>query len=168
MGFFTDAYDLLNIGYILAIITDAYKYAGITIPGFTEYLVGSNTAFWTGLLASISLWSAIIGQLFFGFLGDYWGRKKVYGVEANILSIGALLSALSPNLFWLIIFRFILGIGIGGDYPISATIMSEYANVKDRGKLIALVFSNQALGSIAAAVVGILSALFLTPDLLGG
>jgi PHS family inorganic phosphate transporter-like MFS transporter len=43
--------------------------------------------------------------------------------------------------------------------------MSEYANVKDRGKLIALVFSNQALGSIAAAVVGILSALFLPPDL---
>jgi len=76
MGFFTDAYDLLNIGYILAIITDAYKYAGITIPGFTEYLVGSNAAFWTGLLASISLWSAIIGQLFFGFLGDYWGREK--------------------------------------------------------------------------------------------
>lgn len=32
-----------------------------------------------------------------------------------------------------------MGIGIGGDYPISATIMSEYANVKDRGKLIALV-----------------------------
>lgn len=165
MGFFTDAYDLLNIGYILAIITDAYKYAGITIPGFTEYLVGSNAAFWTGLLASISLWSAIIGQLFFGLLGDYWGRKKVYGIEATILSIGALLSALSPNLIWLIIFRFIMGIGIGGDYPISATIMSEYANVKDRGKLIALVFSNQALGSIAAAIVGILSALFLPPDL---
>ena len=43
--------------------------------------------------------------------------------------------------------------------------MSEYANVKDRVKLIALVFSNQALGSIAAAVVGIFSALFLPPDL---
>ena len=80
------------------------------------------------------------------FLRGLLGKEKVYGVEATILSIGALLSALSPNLIWLIIFRFILGIGIGGDYPISATIMSEYANVKDRGKLIALVFSNQALG----------------------
>jgi PHS family inorganic phosphate transporter-like MFS transporter len=98
-GIFSDAYDLLNIGYILTIITDSYKYAGITIPGFTEYLVGSNSAFWTGLLASISLRSAIIGQLFFGVLGDYWGRKKVYGVEATILGIGALLSALSPNLW---------------------------------------------------------------------
>jgi len=56
-----------------------------------------------------------------------------------------------------------MGVGIGGDYPISATIMSEYANVKDRGKLIALVFSNQALGSLAAAAVGIISALVLPP-----
>ncbi|WP_373467802.1 MFS transporter [Acidianus infernus] len=163
MGFFTDAYDLLIIGYILATIKYAYCYAGIVMPGFTSYLVGPDKDFWNGLLASIALWAAILGQLIFGYLGDYWGRKKVYGVEAAILSIGAILSALSPDLIWFIIFRFILGLGIGGDYPISATIMSEYANVRDRGKLIALVFSNQALGSLAAAVVGIISALALPP-----
>ena len=165
MGFFTDAYDLLIIGYILATITDAYKYAGISIPGFTEYLVGSSSAFWTGLLASSAIWTAILGQLIFGYLGDYWGRKKVYGIEATLLSLGALLSAFSWNLPSLIAFRMIMGFGIGGDYPISSTIMSEYSNVKDRGKLIALVFSNQALGSIAAAVVGIVSALLLPPDI---
>ncbi|BDC18580.1 MFS transporter [Acidianus sp. HS-5] len=165
MGFFTDAYDLLIIGYILATIEDSYKYAGITMPGFTSYLVGSNSVFWNGLLASIALWAAIVGQLLFGFLGDYWGRKKVYGVEATLLSLGAFLSAFSPSLVWLIIFRFIMGVGIGGDYPISATIMSEYANVKDRGKLIGLVFSNQALGSLAAAAVGIISAVVLPPDI---
>jgi PHS family inorganic phosphate transporter-like MFS transporter len=37
MGFFTDAYDLLIIGYILATIEDSYKYAGIVMPGFTSY-----------------------------------------------------------------------------------------------------------------------------------
>ncbi|QIW25143.1 MFS transporter [Sulfolobus sp. S-194] len=165
MGFFTDAYDLLIIGYIIATLEGAYKYAGIVIPGFTEYLVGHNADFWTGLLASSAIWTAIIGQLLFGYLGDRLGRKSVYGIEASMLTLGAFLSALAWNLPALIAFRMLMGFGIGGDYPISSTIMSEYANVKDRGKLVALVFANQGIGSIVAAVVGIVSALTLPPDI---
>jgi len=82
------------------------------------------------------------------------GRKKVYGVEATLLTLGALLSAFSPNLPWLIAFRSIMGLGIGGDYPVSSVIMSEYANVKDRGKLIALVFANQGIGTVDPVVPG--------------
>ncbi|BFH72762.1 MFS transporter [Sulfurisphaera javensis] len=165
MGFFTDAYDLLIISYILATIIDADKYAGIVIPGFTEYLIGPSSVFWTGLLASSAIWTAILGQLLFGYLGDRLGRKKVYGVEAALLTFGAFASALAWNLPALVAFRMIMGFGIGGDYPISSTIMSEYANVKDRGKLVALVFANQGIGSIVAAVVGIVSALTLPPDI---
>ena len=165
MGFFTDAYDLLIIGYIIATIEYAHTYAGIIIPGFTEYLIGHNAAFWTGLLASSAIWTAIIGQLLFGYLGDRLGRKSVYGIEAMLLTLGAFLSALAWNLPALIAFRMLMGFGIGGDYPISSTIMSEYANVKDRGKLVSLVFANQGIGSIVAAVVGIVSALTLPPDI---
>ncbi|BCU67655.1 MFS transporter [Sulfolobales archaeon HS-7] len=153
MGFFTDAYDLLIISAILDIFT-AYNLKGFTLNAVTE-----------GLLTSSALISAVIGQLFFGFLGDRIGRKKVYGSEAAILTAGALLSAFSPNIWWLIGFRTLLGFGIGGDYPISATIMSEYANVKDRGKLIALVFANQGFGSLVAVAVGALSAFSLPPDI---
>lgn len=165
MGFFTDAYDLFVIGIITAMILNAYKYAGITIPGFTEYLVGKDAVFWEGLLTSSALWSAILGQLFFGALGDILGRKKIYGIEATILSLGALASALVPNIVWLIIFRFIMGLGIGGDYPISSTIMSEYANVKDRGKLVSLVFANQGFGVIAALIAGMATSLVFPPDI---
>ncbi len=164
MGFFTDAYDLFIIGAIIDTLSGAHKYSGISIPGFTSYLSGPDSAFWTGLLASSAIVTAILGQLIFGYLGDRIGRKTVYGVEASLLALGALLSGLSPNLPLLILFRSIMGIGIGGDYPISATIMSEYANVKDRGKLIALVFANQGLGSVAAVAVGTISALYLPPD----
>jgi MFS transporter, PHS family, inorganic phosphate transporter len=45
-------------------------------------------------------------------------------------------SALSPSSWVLIGFRFLLGFGAGGDYPVSAVLMSEYANRKDRGKLV--------------------------------
>jgi len=54
-----------------------------------------------------------------------------------------------------VIFRFILGLGIGGDYPLSATLMSEYANRRDRGKLITMVFSMQGLGLILGPLVAI-------------
>ena len=43
-------------------------------------------------------------------------------------------SALSPSFWVLIGFRFLLGFGVGGDYPVSAVLMSEYANRKDRGR----------------------------------
>ncbi|QGA55220.1 MFS transporter [Sulfolobus sp. E5-1-F] len=143
MGFFTDAYDLFIISAILDVLAQLHD-PNFPLNGFTQ-----------GLLASAALWTAVIGQLLFGFLGDKIGRKAIYGVEAMLMTVGALLSAISPNIYWLIIFRSIIGLGIGGDYPISATIMGEYANVKDRGKLIALVFANQGLGSLAAVAVGI-------------
>ncbi|MFP3218593.1 MAG: MFS transporter [Acidianus sp.] len=153
MGFFTDAYDLFIIGAIIDIF-EAYK-----LPGF------QLNSFYEGILASSAIITAVLGQIVFGILGDKIGRKKVYGVEASLLSAGAFLSAFSPNLLWLIIFRMIMGVGIGGDYPISATIMSEYANVKDRGKLIALVFANQGIGTLVAVAVGAISAYTLPPDI---
>jgi PHS family inorganic phosphate transporter-like MFS transporter len=153
MGFFTDAYDLFIIGAIIDIF-EAYK-----LPGF------QLNSFYEGLLGSSAIITAVLGQLAFGILGDKVGRKKVYGVEASLLAAGAFLSAFSPNLLWLIIFRMIMGVGIGGDYPMSAIIMSEYANVKDRGKLIALVFANQGIGSVVAVAVGAISAFTLPPDI---
>ena len=55
-------------------------------------------------------------------------QKRIYGYEVLVLAVGAVASAFSPNIWWLIVFRIILGIGIGGDYPVSVTIMSEYAS----------------------------------------
>jgi PHS family inorganic phosphate transporter-like MFS transporter len=76
------------------------------------------------------------------------GRKRIYRVEVLVLAAGAIGCALSPNIWWLIGLRFILGVGIGGDYPVSATIMSEYAGKKTRGMLVTLVFTMQAAGLI--------------------
>jgi PHS family inorganic phosphate transporter-like MFS transporter len=69
-------------------------------------------------------------------------------VEVLVLAAGAIACALSPNIWWLIGFRFILGIGIGGDYPVSATIMSEYAGKAHRGMLVTLVFAMQGAGLV--------------------
>ncbi len=70
-----------------------------------------------------------------------------------VLTIGAVASAFSPNIWWLIFFRIILGIGIGGDYPVSSTIMSEYASKRTRGMMVTLVFTMQAAGLIVGPLL---------------
>jgi MFS family permease len=132
MGFFTDAYDLFIIGVVMALLKQQWH-----VGKLEESLVES-----TALLA------AAIGALLFGRVADMLGRKRIYGVEVLVLAFGAIACAFSPNIWWLIALRFILGIGIGGDYPVSATIMSEYAGKNSRGMLVSLVFSMQAAGLI--------------------
>ena len=139
MGFFTDAYDLFIIGVVLAILTPIWHLNALQIS----------------LLGSTSLIAAAFGSVIFGRLADHLGRKSIYGHTLIVLAIGAIASAFSPNVVWLLIFRFILGLGIGGDYPLSATLMSEYANRRDRGKLVTLVFSMQAVGLILGPLVAL-------------
>lgn len=73
----------------------------------------------------------VVGQVFFGWLADRIGRKRIYGVELMIIiagTIGQSLSAQGPsvNIIGLLVFwRVIMGIGIGGDYPLSSIITSE-------------------------------------------
>jgi len=78
---------------------------------------------------------AVIGQLGFGWLADVVGRRKMYGVELAIIITATLAQALaapseSVSMTGVLIFwRVIMGIGIGGDYPLSAIITSEYDNI---------------------------------------
>jgi MFS transporter, PHS family, inorganic phosphate transporter len=132
MGFFTDAYDLFVIGVIMEILRPLWHVSAL------ELSLANSTA----LLASA------IGAFTFGRVADMLGRKRIYGVEVLVLAAGAIGCALAPNIWWLIALRFILGLGIGGDYPVSATIMSEYAGKRNRGMLVTLVFSMQAAGLI--------------------
>ncbi|MEM3637203.1 MAG: MFS transporter [Conexivisphaerales archaeon] len=139
LGFFTDAYDLFIIGVANSIIAQLWKLS------IAEQSILVSTAFI----------SSVIGAVVLGKLSDLLGRRRFYGIELILMIAGALLSALSPNLSLLIIARFILGFGIGGDYSSSPTIMGEFANRKDRGKLIGMVFTMQAAGLIAGPLIAL-------------
>src|SRR3984957_11133001 len=132
MGFFTDAYDLFIIGVVMSLVKPLWHTGKLE-----ESLVDS-----TALLASA------FGALLFRRVADMVGRKRIYGVEVLVLAAGAIGCAFAQNIWWLIGLRFILGIGIGGDYPVSAIIMSEYAGKASRGLLVTLVFAMQAAGLI--------------------
>ncbi len=145
LGFFTDAYDLFIIGTASGLIAKEWHLS-------TSATSFSNSV---GLINSITLISAFVGAFLFGRIADKFGRKKIYGLEAALMVVGALASAFAPNVLLLVIFRFILGIGVGGDYPVSAVLMSEFSNRRSRGRLVALVFSMQALGTISGYIAGL-------------
>jgi MFS family permease len=139
MGFFTDAYDLFVIGVASALITKDWNLSSGRLA----------------LLNSTMLFAAFIGAFVFGRFADVIGRKRVYWIVAAIMIAGALGSALAPSYWVLIAFRFVLGFGVGGDYPVSAVMVSEYANRKDRGKLVGMVFGTQALGLIIGPLIAL-------------
>jgi MFS transporter, PHS family, inorganic phosphate transporter len=139
MGFFTDAYDLFVIGIASTLIKQDW------------HLDTGKLA----LLNATMLGAAFLGALLFGRIADLLGRKHVYWLVAAVMAVAAIGSALAPTYWVLIGFRFLLGFGVGGDYPVSAVLMSEYANRKDRGKLVGLVFSTQALGLIVGPLVAL-------------
>ncbi|CAA2999960.1 inorganic phosphate transporter 1-11-like [Olea europaea var. sylvestris] len=162
MGFFTDAYDLFCISTVSKLLGRLYYYDGsLTKPGKLPHDVNN-------FVVGVALVGTLIGQLFFGWLGDKLGRKRVYGVTLVLMAICAICSGMSLGsspkavMTTLCFFRFWLGFGIGGDYPLSATIMSEYANKKTRGAFIAAVFAMQGVGIIFAGLVSMtLSKIFL-------
>ncbi len=137
MGFFTDAYDLFIIGTVTVLLTPIFNLSTNQIS----------------LLNSISLLASVVGAMTFGKLMDRLGRKRMYGVEVTILVVGALLSALSWNFTSLLIFRVIVGLGVGGDYATSAVITAEYANRRSRGRLIGTVFAMQGFGLLAGPLI---------------
>jgi MFS family permease len=139
MGFFTDAYDLFVIGTVGAIVT-------------SQWNLSTTEASW---VTGAALLGAFVGAFVFGRIADIFGRKVIYVLVAAVMIVGAIASAFSPNLICLVLARFVLGLGIGGDYPVSAVLMSEYSNRRDRGRLVGMVFSMQALGLIVGPLVGL-------------
>ncbi|XP_062209095.1 probable inorganic phosphate transporter 1-7 isoform X2 [Phragmites australis] len=161
MGFFTDAYDLFCISLVTKLIGRVYY----TVDGSPK--PGSLPPDVSAAVNGVAFVGTLSGQLFFGWLGDKVGRKSVYGMTLLMMIICSVASGLSfghsPTcvMSTLCFFRFWLGFGIGGDYPLSATIMSEYANKRTRGAFIAAVFAMQGFGILAGGAVAIgITALF--------
>ena len=156
MGFFTDAYDLFCISLVTKLLGRLYYHVdGASKPGTLPPNVSAA-------VNGVALCGTLAGQLFFGWLRDKMGRKLVYGMTLMLMVICFVASGLSfgssPKsvMSTLCFFRFWLGFGIGGDYPLSATIMSEYTNKKTPGAIIVAVFAMQGFGILAGGLFAII------------
>ncbi|KAI9460366.1 phosphate permease [Russula earlei] len=149
VGFFTDAYDIFTISIaaiMIGYVYDNYLQRGVDFGLKVASPVGN-----------------LIGQVLFGWLADMVGRKRMYGIELMIIITSTFAQALSGSgpavniigalTFW----RFMMGVGIGGDYPLSAIITSEFAATRSRGRLMTAVFASQGWGYIVSVIVALVT-----------
>ena len=106
-----------------------------------------------GLIGSIGLIGMALGAVVSGTIADRIGRKKVFTITVLLYSIASAFCALSWNYQSLLVFRFLVGFGLGGELPVAATLVSEYAPSRVRGRFIVLLESFWGLGWIAAACI---------------
>ncbi|KAL4866038.1 hypothetical protein BDV12DRAFT_210760 [Aspergillus spectabilis] len=154
IGFFTDAYAIFSVNMVNPML-------GIVYWGGADNMPHSY-----GVALSIAtLGGALVGQIVFGVAADLWGRRKMYGLELVVLiftTLGVALASTgaesSMSIIGLLIFwRFFMGLGLGGDYPLSAVICSEFAPTRIRGRMLAAVFLCQSLGQLAANLVALIA-----------
>ncbi len=106
------------------------------------------------LCLGLSLFATGLGGIIFGALGDKYGRKKVLQWTIIIYSIGTLLCAFSWSFYSLLIFRFITGLGVGGEWATGQTYINETFPDKLRAKFGAFMQSGAPVGVILASIVG--------------
>ena len=119
-----------------------------------------------GQTASAYLIGAVVGALFFGWLTDRLGRKKLFTVTLLVYLAGTIASGFSWNFLSLTLFRFITGLGIGGEYSAINATIQELIPARRRGFTDLLIngsfWIGAALGALAAIVV--LDPAFMNPE----
>ncbi|GAB9474966.1 Inorganic phosphate transporter [Globisporangium polare] len=148
LGFFNGSYDLLVMNVVNALLAEQY--------GTKVYDRSMKSA-----VSAAALIGAVIGQLLFGILGDLYGRKKPMVATCVILIVGGILCACAyggtpeRTLWFLVAARGLLGIGIGGEYPLAASTTAEDAkSIGERNYRVAMTFSLQGVASLIASILG--------------
>ena len=164
VGFMSDAYDLFIINIVKSVLFKVYPLAASA---------ADNKSAQTAVAAAVTtaaLVGAIFGQLLFGAFADRIGRRAIFVCTISLVIVGALGSATCSappgtgsqedqfaqnySVYWQLVFwRSVLGFGVGGEYPLSATVTSEAHALRARGRSIALVFAQQGAGNLLASLV---------------
>lgn len=138
-GVFVDAYDFTA----LAIGLDSLQHQLALSP----FELGSVTA--------IMAVGALLGALVGGYVVDRIGRYKLFVLDLMLFVVAAIGAALSPNLWTLLLFRFLLGLGVGIDMPVSFSFIAEFTNRKSKGKYVNFWQSIWYLAVVSTALIGL-------------
>ncbi len=137
MGWALDAFDAMLYSLVLALL--------MRDLGMTKTLAGT--------LGTLTLLASGIGGVAFGFLADRIGRKHALMASILTYSVCSFASGLATSIAMLAVARFVLGLGMGGEWNTGATLVAESWPTEFRAKAISIVQSSWALGFAAAALV---------------
>ncbi|MDB5388790.1 MAG: major facilitator superfamily 1, partial [Planctomycetaceae bacterium] len=114
-----------------------------------------NVTWYGGLSTSVFMIGWATGGLGFGILGDRWGRAKVMLWTILIYSICTGLSAFSYNVWDFAAYRFLTGLGVGGEFAVGVALVAEVMPSRARPFALGLLQALSGLGNIAAALISI-------------
>lgn len=144
MGWTFDAMDVGLLAFLLTALKEDW--------GLTASQLG-----WIGSINSIGM---AVGAFVFGIMADRKGRKPVFILTLLLFSLGCGLTALASSLMVVLVLRFFIGMGLGGELPVASTLVSESVETHERGRVVVLLESFWAVGWLIAALI----AYFIIPD----
>ncbi|MFF8530508.1 MFS transporter [Streptomyces sp. SAS_267] len=109
----------------------------------------------TGIAAALYVAGACAGALFFGWLTDRYGRKKLFMITLVVYLSATALTALSFDAWWFFVFRFLTGFGIGGEYAAINSAIDELIPARFRGRVDLIINGTYWLGAIGGALLSI-------------
>lgn len=137
LGWALDAFDAMLYSLVLAML--------IRDLGMSKTTAGS--------LGTLTLLASGIGGLLFGFIADRIGRKRALMASILTYSVCSFASGLATSIAMLAVARFVLGLGMGGEWNTGATLVAETWPTEFRAKALSIVQSSWAIGFAAAALV---------------
>lgn len=135
---FLDAFDALSLAFVLPVLVSLWHLS----PGEV------------GLLIAAGYLGQVLGALFFGWLGEKWGRVPAVSTAVAVMSAMSIACAFAGNVHMLFALRFLQGIGVGGEVPVAATYINEMSQSKGRGRFFVLYELIFPLGLMVAAQLG--------------
>jgi MFS family permease len=137
LGWMLDAMDVMLYSLVLAYL-------------IREFSMDKSTA---GFLMSLTLIASAIGGLFFGVLADRIGRTRSLMASILVYSLATAACGFSRTIPQLAVFRFVLGLGMGGEWTAAAALIAETWRAEHRGKALGLMQSAYAIGEAIAALI---------------
>ena len=141
LGWMLDAFDVMLYSIVLTTLMRAFAMSRTT----------------AGLLNALTLIASALGGLLFGMLADRFGRRRMLTASILAYSVFTFTCGLSTSIFMLAIFRFLLGLGMGGEWNTGAALVAESWPAAWRGRALGIVQSSWAIGyALAALVAGLI------------
>jgi MFS family permease len=144
---------LVVFGLGTAWILDGLEIQLVASAGYQHTLHMSSTQ--VGFTGTIYLIGQVVGALFFGRLTDKWGRKRLFVITLAIYLIGSGVAGLAWSTWWLWVWRFVAGLGIGGEYTAINSAIDELIPAKYRGRVDIAINGTYWAGAMIGAFANI-------------
>ena len=115
---------------------DAYDFTALGIGALQLKTQFHLTSFELGSLTASMAFGALLGALIGGYFTDKIGRFKMFALDLILFVVSAIAAALAPNLVWLIVFRLLMGFGVGLDFPVALSFVAEFSSTNRKSRLV--------------------------------